>query len=151
MKTVDITGFFKKFCITTRTIFLRKTAKKAVFLRYKFDFRSLLNHILLIVVRAVKWRLHPWYENKIALCKACHNQQDYHTTVEDYLKLLKIKQRFLQLTDLHEATLTMGLEPQIADVVTKVCFLREDEATTLNYMPVRLTKISLQMSSHKQK
>lgn len=30
------------------------------------------------------------FENKIALCKDCHNQQDYHTTVEDYLKLLKI-------------------------------------------------------------
>lgn len=80
------------------------------------------------------------FENKIALCKDCHNQQDYHTTAEDYLKLLKKKQHFLQLTDLHEATLTMGLEPQIADVVTKVCFLREDETATLNYMPVRLTK-----------
>ena len=80
------------------------------------------------------------FENKIALCKDCHNQQDYHTTVEDYLKLLKIKQHFLQLTDLHEATLTMGLEPQIADVVAKVCFLREDEAATLSYIPARLTK-----------
>ena len=54
------------------------------------------------------------FENKIALCKDCHDQQDYHTTTEDYLKLLKKKQHFLQLTDLHEATLTMGLEPQIA-------------------------------------
>lgn len=80
------------------------------------------------------------FENKIALCKDCHDQQDYHTTVEDYLKLLKKKQHFLQLTDLHEATLTMGLEPQIADVVKKVCSLREDEMTTLNYAPVRLTK-----------
>lgn len=24
------------------------------------------------------------FENKIALCKDCHNQQDYHTTAEDY-------------------------------------------------------------------
>ena len=39
------------------------------------------------------------FENKIALCKDCHNQQDYHTTVEDYLKLLKKKQHFLRLTD----------------------------------------------------
>ena len=29
------------------------------------------------------------FENKIALCKDCHNQQDYHTTAEDYLKLLE--------------------------------------------------------------
>ena len=27
-------------------------------------------------------------ENKIALCKDCHDEQDYHTTKEDYLKLL---------------------------------------------------------------
>lgn len=80
------------------------------------------------------------FENKIALCKDCHAQQDYHTTEEDYLKLLKKKQHFLQLTDLHEATLTMGLELQIADVVKKVCSLREDEMATLNYAPVRLTK-----------
>lgn len=80
------------------------------------------------------------FENKIVLCKDCHDQQDYHTTAEDYLKLLKKKQHFLQLADLHEATLTMGLEPQIADVVKKVCFLHEDEMATLNYAPVRLTK-----------
>lgn len=80
------------------------------------------------------------FENKIALCKDCHDQQDYHTTQEDYLRLLTIKQHFLKLTDLHEATLTMGLEPEIADVVKKVCTLHEDEMTSLNYTPVRLTK-----------
>lgn len=80
------------------------------------------------------------YENKIALCKDCHDQQDYHTTQEDYLKLLKIKQHFLELTDLHEATLTMGLELEIAEVVKRVFSLREDEMASLNYTPVRLTK-----------
>ncbi len=80
------------------------------------------------------------YENKIALCKDCHAQQDYHTTQEDYLKLLNIKQHFLKLTDLHEATLTMGLELEIAEVVKRVCSLREDEMASLNYTPVRLTK-----------
>nr|WP_302657923.1 HNH endonuclease [uncultured Dysosmobacter sp.] len=35
------------------------------------------------------------FENKIALCKDCHDQQDYHTTQADYLKLLDIKQHFL--------------------------------------------------------
>lgn len=80
------------------------------------------------------------FENKIALCKDCHDQQDYHTTKADYLKLLKKKQHFLKLTDLHEATLTMGLELEIADVVQRVCSLREDEMASLNYTPVRLTK-----------
>lgn len=34
----------------------------------------------------------------------------------------------------------MGLELEIADVVKKVCSLREDEMANLNYTPVRLTK-----------
>ena len=29
------------------------------------------------------------FDNKIALCKDCHSTQDYHTTKEDYLKLIK--------------------------------------------------------------
>ena len=36
--------------------FLEKPPKKAVFLRYKFNFRSALDHML-IVVRAEKWPL----------------------------------------------------------------------------------------------
>lgn len=80
------------------------------------------------------------FENKIALCKNCHDQQDYHTTKEDYLNLLEIKRHLLQLTDLHESTLTMGLELQLADVVKKVCTLREEEMAALNYSPVRLTR-----------
>ena len=80
------------------------------------------------------------FENKIALCKDCHDQQDYHTTQADYLKLLDIKQHLLKLTDLHEAMLTMGLEQEIADVVKRVCSLHEDEIGSLNYTPVILTK-----------
>ena len=51
------------------------------------------------------------FENKIALCKDCHDQQDYHTTQADYLKLLDIKQHLLKLTDLHEATVLHQLTP----------------------------------------
>lgn len=80
------------------------------------------------------------FENKIALCKDCHDQQDYHTTREDYLDLLNKKQHFLQRTDLRDATLTLGLELEIADVVKRVCTLREDELAELNYTPVKLAK-----------
>lgn len=80
------------------------------------------------------------FENKIALCKDCHDEQDYHTTQEDYLNLLQKKQHLLRLTDLHEATLTMGLEREIAEVVKKFSTLREEELAALNYTPVRLAK-----------
>lgn len=31
------------------------------------------------------------FENKIALCVECHQTQDYHTTVDEYIHLLMIK------------------------------------------------------------
>ena len=31
------------------------------------------------------------FENKIALCMTCHSTQDFHTTAEDYNRLLNIK------------------------------------------------------------
>lgn len=80
------------------------------------------------------------FENKIALCLECHKQQDYHTTQQDYLDLLEKKQYFLQNTALHDATLTLGLELEIADIVKKICTLREDDLAKLNYKPVRLAK-----------
>ena len=79
------------------------------------------------------------FENKIALCKDCHTNQDFHTTKEDYLKLLKIKKRCLEKTELNEATLSLGLETQIADVINKLANITEEEFGTLNYSPVKLT------------
>ena len=80
------------------------------------------------------------YENRIALCKDCHDQQDYHTAEADYLNLLQKKQQYLQSMELHEATFTMGLEDEIADVVKKITALKEDELEKLNYSPVKLAK-----------
>lgn len=80
------------------------------------------------------------FENKIALCKDCHAQQDYHTTKEDYLNLLEKKQHLLQCTELRDTTLTLGLEADIAAVVRKIYLLREDELASLNYNPVILAK-----------
>ena len=80
------------------------------------------------------------YENRIALCKDCHDQQDYHTTEADYLNLFQKKQQYLQSMELHEATFTMGLEDEIADVVKKITELKEDELEKLNYSPVKLAK-----------
>lgn len=80
------------------------------------------------------------FENKIALCKDCHDNQDFHTTKDDYLKLLRIKKHCLEKTELSEATLSLGLEMQIADVINKIANINEDEFATLNYSPVNLTK-----------
>lgn len=80
------------------------------------------------------------FENKIALCKDCHAAQDYHTTKEDYLRLYEKKKRLLQLSDLQEATYTMNLETEIANVVEKFSSLREEQFAALNYTPVKLAQ-----------
>ncbi len=80
------------------------------------------------------------FENRIALCKDCHDNQDFHTTKDDYLKLLTIKKNCLEKTKLDEATLSLGLEIQIADVINKLANINEEEFVTLNYSPVKLTK-----------
>ena len=49
--------------------FLEKPPKKAVFLRYKFNFRSALGHML-IVVRAVKWPLRLRYRVTLKTTKS---------------------------------------------------------------------------------
>lgn len=51
------------------TPFLEKPPKKAVFLRYKFNFRSALGHML-IVVRAVKWPLRLRYRVTLKTTKS---------------------------------------------------------------------------------
>lgn len=76
------------------------------------------------------------FENKIALCVECHQTQDYHTTVDEYIHLLMIKKRCLLQTALHDATNTLGLEMEIEEVVKKLTKLLETDLAELNYEPV---------------
>lgn len=80
------------------------------------------------------------FENKIALCIECHATQDYHTTQSEYLKLLRIKERCLNQTALHDATLTLGLEDEIEIIVEKLTHLTADDLTELCYEPVSIAK-----------
>lgn len=79
------------------------------------------------------------FENKIALCKDCHDRQDYHTTAEDYTILLHKKEWYLKNTALHDATISLALEEEIAGVVERISTLKEEEFSALNYNPVMLS------------
>lgn len=79
------------------------------------------------------------FENKIALCIECHQTQDFHTTVDEYNRLLKIKKRCLTQTALHDATNTLGLETQIEQIVAKLSHLSELDLEPLKYDPVPIT------------
>ena len=78
------------------------------------------------------------YENKIALCKDCHSTQDYHTTREDYCRLLQIKKNLLQQEKLQESIKELSVEDGLIDIINKIGNLSYDDITELNYKAVRL-------------
>lgn len=80
------------------------------------------------------------FENKIALCKDCHGTQDFHTTKEEYLRLVGIKEGCLRQTALHDATFTLGLEGEIEDIINRISTLSETDISELNYEAVPIAK-----------
>lgn len=76
------------------------------------------------------------FENKIALCKDCHDNQDYHTSKADYEKLLNIKKDCLIKTRLLEATFQTDLEKDIADIIEHITNIDEEIEAELNDLPV---------------
>lgn len=79
------------------------------------------------------------FENKIALCKDCHGRQDYHTTADEYIVLLHKKEWCLKNTALHDVTISLALEEEIASLVERISTLKEEEFNALSYNPVKLS------------
>lgn len=79
------------------------------------------------------------FDNKIALCKDCHGIQDYHTTEEEYIKLLNFKKQFLKETALIDATISLGLEKEISEIVEKISNLSNDFDTEIKYSAIPIS------------
>lgn len=79
------------------------------------------------------------FENKIALCMKCHTQQDYHTSRDEYVKLVSIKKRLNLEFTLKEISDTLGLEKDIKIIIDKLVDVDMDEIEKLNYSAVYLT------------
>lgn len=80
------------------------------------------------------------FDNKIALCKDCHSTQDYHTTKEDYLKLLNKKKEYLEICALSELTSSLGLEESIEKVIDLIVNIDDSEIRQLKYNVVSIDK-----------
>ena len=78
------------------------------------------------------------FENKIALCLDCHSTQDYHTSIDDYSRLLGIKKKLLEKSAINNAIRSLDLESNISVVISKVTTVSEIELASLNYNPVYL-------------
>ena len=79
------------------------------------------------------------FENKIALCFDCHSTQDYHTSLEDYNRLLSIKKKLLDISAISNAIRSLDLEKNITIVISQLANISDEELANLNYDPVYLT------------
>ncbi|MBQ9790694.1 MAG: hypothetical protein IJW24_03770 [Clostridia bacterium] len=75
------------------------------------------------------------YENKIALCKECHPTQDFHTTAQEYIQLVEIKEKCLLESELNAATRDLYLEDQIELILTKLSCVQDEELSELSFEP----------------
>jgi cytochrome c553 len=57
------------------------------------------------------------FENRIALCLDCHDRQDFHTTVKDYNRLVKIKEQLLLHTKAMDQLSPECIGEQIEEVL----------------------------------
>lgn len=80
------------------------------------------------------------FENKIALCPTCHITQDYHTSKDDYLKLVSIKKRYLLDTAINDATASLNLESEIEIVVNRLSCVSNDEIAKIVYDPISISR-----------
>lgn len=75
------------------------------------------------------------FENKIALCLECHPTQDYHTTAEEYTKLLEIKERYLTETELEASFRNLNLEDQVESILQSLSSVTDEELAELSFEP----------------
>lgn len=77
-------------------------------------------------------------DNLIPLCKECHGRQDYHTTVDDYMKLFVKKQ---DCAGRYQAKCAAAEDPLDIDIVSVVSALDEitdAQRVGLAYTPIRI-------------
>ena len=79
------------------------------------------------------------FENKIALCIPCHEQQDLHTSKDEYEKLVSIKKRLNLEFKLKEISDSLGLEKDIKIVIEKLVDVKTAELVKLNYSAIPIT------------
>ena len=66
----------------------------------------------------------------------CHSTQDFHTTAEDYNRLLNIKKQCLLSSAMNDLSKSLDLEEKISDILLKLTSLSENDIAALNYTPV---------------
>ncbi|MFI3162946.1 MAG: ABC-three component system protein [Bacillota bacterium] len=79
------------------------------------------------------------FDNKIALCKDCHNKFDFRKTKAEYEKLCKIKLRLLKLTKIKDSMNDCNLDEQLLEVIENLVTI-DVTNIELNYQPIDISK-----------
>lgn len=85
-------------------------------------------------------------ENKIILCRNCHKEYDNQTTAQEFLRLIRIKQKQMCSTSISEMLEQQNLESEIKEVVEKISNC-SDLILDLSLNPVKISKKILKDNS----
>lgn len=80
------------------------------------------------------------FENKIALCKDCHDGYDNHTTKEEYLKLVAIKKQLLKENITQIKIATQDIESELLTIIEQMSVVDNDELSqiSLKYKGIKI-------------
>lgn len=81
------------------------------------------------------------FKNKIALCKDCHGYYDDHKKKDEYLKLVKMKKKLLNLANVRVAASHQDLEDEIILVINALSYvnMRTLEKMKLEYNALKIS------------
>lgn len=80
-------------------------------------------------------------DNLIPLCRTCHGHLDKPRTLEEYLKLVELKQEFLRKSVLRDLQIDYPIEAEIRRVLTGLeLSLSEETETDLKYDPQKVAQ-----------
>lgn len=83
------------------------------------------------------------FENKIALCKNCHDEYDAKKTVESYNKMLELKRHLYSELKAKKMLSVENIEDELTDVVRKLSTASQvdlDGAGELNYSSLKVSR-----------
>lgn len=81
------------------------------------------------------------FENKIALCRDCHAYYDDHTTKEEYLRILEIKKKLLDMSRSQELLSNDEIEKELLLVIEQLSVVTDTElkGIALKYKGIKIS------------
>lgn len=79
------------------------------------------------------------FDNKIALCKDCHDNYDFRKTRSQYDKLFNMKVELMKKTAIKDSMFDYSLDEKLLEVIDKLNVI-DGTTIALNYIPLDISK-----------